>query len=153
MIGSDIVHSIGRRTHLLEGDRATGPDRRRVSPLTDRCVLVVEDEFLIADDIGSAFAQLGITVVGPASTVERGLQLAVSSRQLDGAVLDINMRGEMIFPVADALKERGVPFIFTTGYDTEAIPERYRAVARCEKPLDMVEVVEAIPWPQQPFIY
>jgi hypothetical protein len=68
----------------------------------------------------------------------------MSSPHLDGAVLDINMRGEMIFPVADALKERGVRFIFTTGYDSEAIPERYRAMARCEKPLDMVEIVEAL---------
>jgi hypothetical protein len=61
-------------------------------------------------------------------------------------VLDINMRGEMVFLVVDALRKRGVPFIFATGYDQAAvvIPERYRNVPLCLKPIDPMHLVQAL---------
>jgi CheY-like chemotaxis protein len=112
--------------------------------LTGRRVLVVEDEFLIADDIAAAFARVGIETVGPVKTVERALSLIEGAGHLDGAVLDINLQGEMVYPVIDALERRGVPYVFATGYERQDIPARYQGVPRCEKPLDAGQVVNAL---------
>jgi CheY-like chemotaxis protein len=88
-----------------------------------RRVLVAEDEYLLAKKIVSEFAKLGVETIGPASTVEQALDLVEHGGHLDGAVLDIRLRDSMVFPVAEALRARGVPFIFTTGYNEEAIPD------------------------------
>jgi CheY-like chemotaxis protein len=109
-----------------------------------RRILVTEDEFLFADDIHLSLARLGVRTIGPAATVERALHLIERSDRVDGAILDINLRGKMVFPVADALKERGIPFLFATGYDESVIPPRYRDVPLWKKPLDPDEVVQAL---------
>jgi hypothetical protein len=59
-------------------------------------------------------------------------------------VFDINLRDELVFPLVVALKRRGLPFIFATGYDQGSIPQQYRDVPRCEKPLDTQKIVEAL---------
>jgi CheY-like chemotaxis protein len=82
-------------------------------------VLLVEDEFLIAEDLASVLSAAGATVVGPAYTVAGALSLIESGDALDGAVLDVNLKGEAVFPVADALLSRSIPFVFTTGYDKQ----------------------------------
>ena len=88
-----------------------------------RCLLLVEDEYIIADDLALSLEQLGFEVVGPAGSVQEALDLVRrNGDRLDGAVLDINLRGERAYPIADALSDRGVPFVFTTGYDTPVIP-------------------------------
>jgi DNA-binding LytR/AlgR family response regulator len=107
-------------------------------------VLVVEDEFLIADDIAFAFARLGIKTVGPAKTVQRARDLIEGNPHLDGAVLDINLRGELVFVLVDLLRERGVPVIFATGYDQASIPREYRDIPRYEKPLNYQKIVKAL---------
>lgn len=107
-------------------------------------ILVAEDEYMLADDLCAELANAGAIVVGPAGTVEDVLELARSEPDLDGAILDINMRGEMVFPVAETLMERGVPFVFTTGYDASAIPPRFDRVVRCEKPIDLGKVAQAL---------
>ena len=109
-----------------------------------RRVLVVEDEYLLAKSIADGYAKLGVETVGPASTVERALKLLEHGGHLDGAVLDIKVRGDLVFPVADALRARGVPFVFATGYDQQAIPEQYSDVVRCQKPLDPAQLVSAL---------
>jgi hypothetical protein len=86
---------------------------------------LVEDEYLVADDIAVAFARLGITTVGPVPTLGRAMEIVDSTCHLDGAVLDINLRGEMVIPLVAALMRRGVPFIFATGYDQGNIPQQY----------------------------
>jgi hypothetical protein len=73
-------------------------------------ILVLEDEFLFADEIALSLARLGVRTIGPAPTVERALYLIEHSDQVDGAVVDINLRGDMGFPVADALSGRPVYF-------------------------------------------
>jgi len=78
-------------------------------------ILVVEDEILVAMTLADLLADAGCTVVGPASTLMRGMRL-IEEHALDGAVLDINLRGEMVFPLADALAERSIPFVYVTGY-------------------------------------
>jgi len=108
-----------------------------------RRVLVAEDEYLLAKKLAGEFAKLGIETIGPASTVKRALDLVERGGHLDGAVLDIKLRDDMIFPVAEALRARGVPFVFTTGYNEQAIPDRYKDVARYEKPFDPGQVARA----------
>lgn len=99
-------------------------------------VLVVEDNFLIAELIRSLLDECGCETIGPAPRVSLALAL-VDGRHLDGAFLDINLAGEYCFPVAELLRERGVPFVFLTGYDDgEIIPPALRAVPRISKPFD-----------------
>jgi CheY-like chemotaxis protein len=110
---------------------------RRLDGLQGRCLLVVEDEYLIAADLARSLEDVGADVVGPAGSVEDALELvATDGKRLDGAVLDINLRGERVYRVADALAACGVPFVFTTGYDALAIPDAYAGVPICEKPVD-----------------
>ena len=114
------------------------------SAAAGRRVLVVEDEFFLASRMAGAFAELGMETVGPVGTVERALDLVEHSGHLDGAVLDIKLRDGMVFPVAEALWARGVPFVFTTGYNEQAIPDRYKDVVRYEKPFDPAQVARAL---------
>jgi two-component SAPR family response regulator len=109
-----------------------------------RRVLVVEDEYFVALDIAVTLKRRGIEVIGPASTVERALTLIGAASHLDGAVIDVNLQGQLAFPIADLLAKRGVPFIFTTGYDSSSLPERYRAVPCCQKPVNVTTIAELL---------
>ncbi|MGF1627658.1 MAG: response regulator [Alphaproteobacteria bacterium] len=114
-------------------------------------LLVVEDEYLVATDLACALEAMGVMVVGPAGTVEDALDLVESDGgRLDGAVLDINLRGERVYPVADALTARGVPFVFATGYDMATVPETYAQVPRCEKPVDRARLTRLLSLNRQP---
>lgn len=106
-------------------------------------LLVVEDEYFLAQEVCEGLKDMGAEIVGPAGSVDDALAL-IEGGTLHGAVLDVNLGGEPVFPVADRLAERGVPFLFTTGYDASAIPDRFGAVVRCEKPVDVDRVVRAI---------
>lgn len=110
-------------------------DRRRI--------LVVEDEYFIASDLARDLEAFGAEVVGPIATVDRALERVATEERLDGAVLDINLNGEVVFPVADALRARNVPILFTTGYEQGAIPERYSGIERCEKPITVPRLKRA----------
>ena len=113
--------------------------------LRGRCLLVVEDEYLIAVDLTASLESLGVQVIGPAASVEEALSLVDNnSDRIDGAVLDINLRNERVYPVADALSARGVPFVFTTGYDAVALPNSYDRAPRCEKPVDPAQLVRCL---------
>lgn len=114
------------------------------SPLRDRRILIVEDEYMLADELRGELGDAGATVLGPVGTVADALALAKRERRIDGAVLDVNLRGEMAFPVADLLVEGGVPFVFTTGYDESIIPERFSTILRCEKPVAVEGIIRAL---------
>ena len=109
-----------------------------------RRVLVAEDEYLLASKMVGALAKLGVETLGPVGTVRRALDLVEHGGHLDGAVLDVKLRDGVVYPVAEALRARGVPFVFTTGYSEHAIPDRYKDVARYEKPFDPAQVVRAL---------
>src|SRR5437879_9653711 len=99
-------------------------------------ILVVEDNFLVAEDLRGLLSRRGCDVVGPAPRVEQGLTL-VAAGGLDGAVLDINLGDENCFPIAAALRARSVPFLFLTGYDDQTlVPVEYRQAPRLSKPVD-----------------
>lgn len=108
-------------------------------------ILVVEDEYFVAADLAQALAAAGTAVIGPVSTEDEALALLDAGERIDGAVLDINLRGEMVYPLADALRERGVPFVFATGYGASILPIRFRGVPRWEKPFDYRALAQSIP--------
>lgn len=96
-------------------------------------ILVVEDEALIALMIEDAVADLGCEVVGPTGKLETALRL-VAEEMLDAAILDVSIRGQKVYPVADQLSERGIPFILASGYGDWALPENLRDQPRLTKP-------------------
>ena len=112
--------------------------------LAGRRVLMVEDEYFLADDMRQAFEGGGIEVLGPVGRLEEALALVERAAAIDGAVLDVNLHDVMVFPVADALSERGVPFVFATGYEQSAIPARFTDVRRCEKPVEPRQIATAL---------
>ncbi|HET8554616.1 MAG TPA: response regulator [Rhodanobacteraceae bacterium] len=113
-------------------------------PLSGRRILVVEDEYFIAQQIAGSLTDAGVEVVGPVATLENALLAIDRHAQLDAAVLDINLRGEKVFPVADALAARGIPFVFATSYDQAVIPERFAGVMRCDKPPSLTDLQGAL---------
>jgi CheY-like chemotaxis protein len=129
---------------LLEDTRGLMSTDGTHLPLDGRAVLIAEDNFTIADDLRRAFAGLGASVIGPVPDLGQALHIARTEDQLDGAVLDINLRGLLVFPVAEILCARGVPFVFATGYDQTMVPAGLRHVPRCEKPIDPVRVALAL---------
>jgi CheY-like chemotaxis protein len=112
--------------------------------LTGLRVLVVEDTFLVAEVIADLLDSCGCTVLGPVPRVASALPM-VREAELDGALLDVNLAGELCFPVAAALRERGLPFVFLTGYDDSSIiPEEFQAVPRLSKPIDRRTLAETV---------
>jgi len=112
--------------------------------LEGKSILLVEDEYLLVQDMAQAFLAAGAGIVGPASTVAEALRLMAAAPKLDAAVLDINLRGEMVYPLADILTARHIPFVFATGYDREIIPQRFDGKLRCEKPVQVEQVASAL---------
>lgn len=113
-------------------------------PRPAKRILVVEDEFWIAEDIAYEIRMLGLDVIGPVESVETALRVIAENGEIDGALLDINVGGELAYPIADALLARGVPLAFTTGYDDANVPDRYSAVARYSKPVTRSVLQQAI---------
>jgi DNA-binding NtrC family response regulator len=107
-------------------------------------ILVVEDDYFLADALASELAHSGAVVIGPAGAVADALQLIAEQGPIDAAILDVNLNEELAFPVADLLHERGVPFLFTTGYDASVIPRRFSQIARCEKPVQYRRIAQAL---------
>lgn len=103
-------------------------------PLSGRRVLVVEDESLVAMLLETILEDMGCMPVGPASTVEDGLAMATAEGPLDAALLDVNVAGRQVFPIAEALKDRGVPFVFSTGYGESGLPDAWRGHPTVQKP-------------------
>ncbi len=100
-------------------------------------VLVVEDELLIALDVEAMVEGLGCVVIGPMATVGDALA-AVVQTSLDGAVLDINLGKERVWPVAELLAEKNIPFVLATGYGRSEIPARFTPFPVLVKPLTAI---------------
>jgi CheY-like chemotaxis protein len=101
-----------------------------------RRVLMVEDEFLVSLTTIDLLESIGCEIVGPATRLAAAVQLA-QSESLDAAVLDINIAGDMIWPVAEELRRRGVPFLFLSAYpQLNVIPVLFATALHLEKPLE-----------------
>lgn len=109
--------------------------------LAGRRVLVVEDEMLIAMAIEETLQGLGCVVVGPVGKVDDALRLA-NDEALDAAVLDVTIRGGRVYPVAERLIARGVPFVLASGYGEWILPENLRDRPRLTKPFTPEELGE-----------
>lgn len=112
--------------------------------LSGRRVLIVEDESLVAMLLETILEDMGCTPVGPASTVDEGMDLITGGEALDAALLDVNVAGRQVFPVAQALKDRGVPFVFSTGYGEGGLPEEWRGQSTIQKPFTEAAVRDAL---------
>lgn len=106
-------------------------------------LLVVEDEMLIAMTIEDVLSELGCVVVGPAGSVAKALEI-VKGHEIDGAILDLNLKGEQALPVAEALKARGTPFFFLTGYGNAATGPNQFDVPTLPKPFDPAALQQII---------
>ena len=106
-------------------------------------VLIVEDELLVSWATQDMLEELGCVAIGPAASVNQALA-AIALEDIDVAVLDLNLSGQLSYPVADALALRGVPYFFLTGYDAKSIREDYAAAPALQKPLRGSELVEAL---------
>ena len=102
-------------------------------PLADLRILVVEDEVLIALEIEERLQRLGCEIVGPVGRLERALELARSTA-LDGALLDVNVKGGLVYPVAEELLARKVPVVLSTGYGPNTLPPVFRDLPYLRKP-------------------
>ena len=102
-------------------------------------VFVVEDDMLIAIHIEEALQNLGCVVVGPVAKLDAALRMA-DSEDLDAAILDVNIRGGPVFPVAERLRARGIPFALASGYGDWALPEAFRNQPRLTKPFTEQEL-------------
>jgi len=100
-------------------------------PLKNMRILVVEDDYLVATAIADELTSRGAMVIGPVATVDDALE-AVVTAEADMAVLDIRLRQELVFPLADYLAERGIPYLFQSGCDD--VPLRYARAPRWIKP-------------------
>ncbi|MCA1544661.1 response regulator [Bradyrhizobium sp. NBAIM32] len=112
--------------------------------LKGRRIFVVEDEYFLADDIGKTFRALGAEIAGPVGDLEDALKILHDGSVLDAAVLDVNIRSEMIFPIARELRARNVPFLFTTGYDKITLSPEFQDVPLLEKPIDLAAMARKV---------
>lgn len=106
-------------------------------------VLLIEDEYLIADNLASALRKAGAEVIGPAPTVAQALPLIQNAPKIDIAILDVNLGGEHAWPIVETLASRAIPLLLVTGYDELSLPPQFRNVVRLGKPVDAEEVVAA----------
>ena len=113
------------------------------APLAGLRVLVVEDDYFIADEICTTLRNGGAEVLGPSPDLEHGLDM-VRSERIDCAVLDINLHGDLAFDLADELRQRGTPSIFATGYDQSVLPSAFSDSVRLEKPVNLNQLLRAV---------
>jgi DNA-binding NarL/FixJ family response regulator len=111
--------------------------------LNGRRVLVVEDQYLVAEEMRRMVTGLGGEVIGPISRAEPALE-ALAAEQVDLALLDINLGSEDAYPLARELLRREVPFFFATGCEPWVVPEAFRDVPRLDKPLTSKVLADAV---------
>jgi CheY-like chemotaxis protein len=100
-------------------------------------VLVVEDDSLICLLLEDMLLDLGCQVVGTAGHIKRAIELAQCEENIDVAILDVNLGGRQVFPAADILAKRGVPFLFATGLGADALPADWLGHCSLQKPMTM----------------
>lgn len=112
-------------------------------PLEGKRILVLEDDYYLATDEKALLEQAGATVVGPFGSAFQERQLT-DAGELDAAIVDINLGHGPSFGTARLLVDRGVPFVFVTGYDAAIVPGDLSHIPRIEKPMREREFVSAV---------
>jgi PAS domain S-box-containing protein len=131
---------LGERTKLPKGSAVGWDVREERGAASQRAVagnrlLLVEDEVLTGMMMSEMLTELGFDVIGPFGRVADAME-AVGREDFHAAVLDVNLDGEMVYPVADAVVARGVPFVFVTGYGAEGIERRFSQIPVLQKPIE-----------------
>jgi CheY-like chemotaxis protein len=111
--------------------------------LAGKRILIVEDEYFLADETRRELEQVGAIVVGPTARVEEALSLIANSR-VDAAILDVHLGEELVFPVAEELDRKDIPFVFATGYDPAVVPARFSGFTLCEKPTELGNIAQML---------
>lgn len=113
--------------------------------LEGRRLLVVEDDAMVAELVCEMLETEGAEVVGPVGSVNEALTLLDrAGPRIDLALLDVNLRGETSYPIADRLGRAGIPYVFASGYGTDQFDPRFRQTPRCEKPFRHDELIAAL---------
>ena len=107
-------------------------------------ILLVEDEAIVAAMLEDMLAEFGCILAGAAATVSEALVAVQAATDIDAAILDVNLGGEKVFPVADILVSRGVPIVFSTAYDPAGLPERYPQARIIQKPYSPEALAELL---------
>ena len=107
-------------------------------------LLLVEDEYLLAAQLAEILEELGAEIVGPVGSVEDALQLLDHDDHIDIGILDVDLRGETTEPIADLLTDRGVPFVFASGYARDMLPALHRDAPLCGKPIDPMQLATTV---------
>lgn len=126
--------TIPRGARLPVGSDARTPSPA-ARPMTAARVMIVEDEALVALVLADQLTELGLSIVGPCSSVAEATT-AAAENDLDAAILDVNLGSELVYPVADLLSSRGIPFVFVTGYGQESVDRRFAHAVVLEKPIE-----------------
>ena len=112
--------------------------------LKGRRLLLVDDDYLIASELAASLQEAGVLIVGPAGNISEAAALVDGESVIDGAILDINLDGERVYPLAERLRARRVPFVFATGYDDWVLPQAFGDVPRLEKPVETAALARAL---------
>lgn len=113
-------------------------------PLTNCRILVVEDEYLLAQDLLLELEDAGAVVIGPEPSVSCALRRIAAEAVIDAVVLDVNLGGESAFPIADMLLTRKIPFVFATGYHDDIVTGRYPGAVNCAKPFSFHQLKRSL---------
>jgi CheY-like chemotaxis protein len=109
----------------------------RVAPLMGRRILVVEDDYFVAQSLLGVLTEAGAAIVGPIGWLDEALIFVREHNdRFDSVVLDVDLHGDKSYPIADLLRELNVRFVFTTGYGADSLDAAYQGCPRCEKPFD-----------------
>jgi DNA-binding NtrC family response regulator len=113
------------------------------SQLKGARVLVVEDEYLIASDLARELERAGALPVGPAATVAQAKAI-LDKQPVDAAILDVNLRGDMAYPLVERLSAGGMPCVIVSGYSPQSLPDSLIHVVSMEKPVSYEKVIEKL---------
>ena len=114
----------------------------KADPLRGLDILVVEDHYFVATELTRVLRELGADVIGPVSRLP--LDGLIASRDLDLALLDVQIVGGTCFPLVDEMTSRGIPVALVTGYGADSLPPRYRALLRLDKPVERNNLTAAV---------
>lgn len=128
---------------VIEVGRSAMSEEIKRPTLLNRRILIVEDRYLVADDLSRICSRQGGDVVGLAGEIGRARRMAVDEI-LDLAILDVDLRGQDVFDVAAILESRGIPFLFVTGYRQMNLPERFRDRPIVAKPFSEADLMTGI---------
>jgi two-component sensor histidine kinase/DNA-binding response OmpR family regulator len=131
-----VLHMPRKESIIVQGDK-NGASAGDVVPgvIHGKRIMIVEDEALVAMILEDQLNELGFAISSTCASVSDALK-AIAADRPDGAILDVNLGGQLVYPVADQLMDRGIPFVFVTGYGRESVDRRYASIQVLEKPVD-----------------